>query len=464
MKKIVTICFTLFFSQLVAQENQGEVHDNFNPVNGQYINPSNIVDSKVWLDFNLIEASAYGRNNLVYFPNTNWLDFGSLENDPLVKTDLRNIRLYGDFDMRGPSISLNMGRHAVSVFTGMRGIVNVNRLPGQLAKYAVNETLETSDIGTYNINNARLKSMVWGEIGLTYGMMLYARGDNMWTGALTVKHLIGIQQANLLFDNSVVEVRDVQDVALLSTNGKFSFTEGGMNSGRGWGINLGATYKKMKENVDNYIPHSKRTGCEHRDYLYKVGFSLLDVGYINFNRDAYYGEFNETLDVEEINSLEKLNAEFGSNNNGNGFNSWLPAAASVQFDYNVNDYIYLNSTIVQRIPLMANTYGVERTNLLAVSARFESRFFGAAIPVSLENYSNPQMGLALRVFNLTVGSDNFLPIFFDHNELLAADIYFHLKFKLYKNPGCRERNNGSSRTRKNSRRQKRNNSFDCPTF
>jgi len=40
---------------------------------------------------------------------------------------------------------------------------------------------------------------------------------------------------------------------------------------------------------------------------------------------------------------------------------------------------------------------------MTVSARYESRYLGLGIPISLENYTNSQIGLALRVFNLSVG-------------------------------------------------------------
>ena len=112
---------------------------------------------------------------------------------------------------------------------------------------------------------------------------------------------------------------------------------------------------------------------------------------------------------------------------------------------------------------MSNVYGVERTNLLAVSARYETRFIGLGLPISLVNYSNPQIGLALRLFNFSVGSDNILPFFIEHEELLAANFYFSIKFKVVNNPRCKEK--GSTKNScKHKRNQKRRNSVDCPSF
>ena len=455
----------LYTGSSVAQENQGLVHDNFNPVNGQYINPSNIVDSKVWLDFNLIGANSYFRNNVAYFANTKWINTESLDQDIIIKTDIKKIRAFGDFEIRGPSLSLNIGRNAISVFSGVRGMVNINNLPGQLTKYAINERLDLSDIGQYRVNNARIKTMAWGEVGLNFGRILSAKGNNLWIGAISVKRLWGLQQTNFLVNSAEVNVVDTNDVNLNSTDGKFSFVEPGIDVGKGVGLSIGIHYKKMKSGVSRYIPHVKKTGCEHNDYLYKIGLSFLDIGYINFNKNSYFGTFDESIDIENINNFSELNNEFSSNNDGEKVRSWLPSAVSGQFDYNVNDKVYLNASIVQRFPFMSNIYGIERTNLLAVSARMESRFFGLGIPVSIENYTNPQIGLGIRFFNLSFGTDNLLPIIFNHEELLAGDFYFSLKFKILNNPSCRNNDSNSSKnSRRHSRNSKRKNSVDCPTF
>ena len=130
-------------------------------------------------------------------------------------------------------------------------------------------------------------------------------------------------------------------------------------------------------------------------------------------------------------------------------------AASVQFDYNINDKFYLNATAVQRIP-MANTFGVERANLLAVSARYETKRFGVGLPISMQNYdiNTTQVGLAFRFANITIGSDNFLPVVVKHN-VKAADIYFSLKYTIFKSPACKDKKRGKSGRR---------GSVDCPAW
>ena len=446
MQKATTqlIISFLFSAPLMAQENQGAINDNYNPVNGQYINPSNIVDAKPWLDINIAGASAFVRNNYAIYPNTTLLSFGSFGNQPSFNNSLNTIKGYADFDVRGPSASIVLGQHAVSVFTNVRGIVNVNNVPGVVGKMATEEGINWSDTGTYNVNNTRIKSMSWGEIGITYGKILKVKGDNMLTGAISVKRLLGFQNAAILVDDATVDVFDLESANLVSANSKYSYAAPSFNAGRGWGTNLGVTYKKMKSDVTHYIPHSTFSGCRQINYKYKIGVSLLDVGYIRFKEGAYYGTYAENTIVSDIKTPEDVSDESQAIQQGTSFTASLPMAASVQVDYNVNDKVYLNGTVIQRVP-MANTYGVERANLLAVSARYETKYLGIGMPITMQNYDykTTQIGLAFRFANITVGSDNFLPFFIKHN-VKAADIYFSLKYTIYKSPGCKEKKRNKS--------------------
>lgn len=457
MQRIVLVSFLSLTSlpALKAQENQGAINDNYNPVNGQYINPSNIVDAKPWLDINIAGGSFFIRNNYAYYPNTTLLNYSAFQNEPQLDNTVNKINGYADFDVRGPSASLVVGQHSFSIFTNVRGIANVTNIPGVVGKLASEEGLSWADTGTYNVNNARIKSMTWGEVGVTYGKILKAKGNNMLTGAVSVKRLLGFQSASVMIDDATVDVFNLESANLISTNAKYGYAEPDFNAGRGWGTNLGITYKKMKKDVTHYVPHSTFSGCEQINYHYKLGVSLLDVGYINFNQGAYYGSYSETTVIDEINSVEDVSDETRAIQEGNQFTALTPTAASVQFDYNVNDKVYLNGTVVQRIP-MANQFGVERANLLAVSARYETKYFGVGLPISMQNYNinTTQVGLGFRIANVTIGTDNLLPIIVKH-DVKAADIYFSLKYTIFKSPACKDRKRGNSGRR---------GSVDCPAW
>ena len=437
--KTFLVFWGLFYlnTSILAQENQGLIFDNYNPVNGQFINPSIIVDAKPWLDINLVGASVFVFNNYLFYPNTTLLSFGSFTSEPSLKEDVSTIKAYESAFVTGPSASLVIGRQSFSVYSNVRTISNGINIPSVLAKKSTQEGLDSSDIGIYNIKNARAKVMAWGEIGITYGGIIRTRETNMITAAVSVKRLFGLQNSSVNFKEAELIVVNPDSVVVVSNTGTYSYTEPSFNAGRGWGINAGATFKKMKGNVTHYIPHSTFSDCRIIDYKYKIGISLLDIGYINFKNEAFYGDLEDITLIDTIDANDDILEEAKRLASGNRYTAPLPMAASVQVDYNINDNFFLNGTIIQRLP-SKNSYGAERANLLAITPRYESKYIGVSIPVSYVNYEEAYVGLAFRLAFLSIGTENILP-WFVKQDINMVSFYFYLKITLFKSPPCRDK-------------------------
>ena len=61
------------FLPLFGQNALGTLHGNYTPTNSVYVNPSSMLDAKVWLDINIVGAGSYVNNNLVYLEDQSWL-------------------------------------------------------------------------------------------------------------------------------------------------------------------------------------------------------------------------------------------------------------------------------------------------------------------------------------------------------------------------------------------------------
>ena len=103
---------------------------------------------------------------------------------------------------------------------------------------------------------------------------------------------------------------------------------------------------------------------------------------------------------------------------------WLPTALSLQVDYNINGDFYLGSALVQSIPL--GNFKVGRANVFALSPRFERKWFGASLPISIYNWDQVRVGLSARLGFLTLGSDHIGSIF-TNSDLSGTDFYMALK-------------------------------------
>ena len=70
-------------------------------------------------------------------------------------------------------------------------------------------------------------------------------------------------------------------VAVLKADGQYSYAASqfpNWRNGKGIGLTLGIMYKKMEKEVENYLPHTKRSACMTPKYLYRIGASLIDSG------------------------------------------------------------------------------------------------------------------------------------------------------------------------------------------
>ena len=424
-----------------AQENLGIANSNYAPTNTVLLNPSSIADPKVWLDINIVGASGFGQNNFVYLDKNQYYFPRNTINipDASYRTDRKRINGTLDAAIHGPSAVLSIKKHSVGIYTGLRSYTNARRIPGRIAELVLDDlSYDESDWQAYSARNARIKSMTWAEFGVNYGVILHQFSKNMWTGGVTAKRLIGINSTDLLLRRLDVEPGDSTLMVLNELDGRYAYAEPAWGAGKGWGIDLGVTYKKMLEDIDKYIPHDRRTNCKIPDYKYTIGLSMLDLGYMRYKNNAFQRSFDRNSETVEVNSIDDLtivDAENGGTTGKTRFTSKTPLAFSLQGDYNFENDFYVNATIVQRIG-WARSFGVERPNTVSVTPRYERRMFEAALPISLHDYYRPQVGLAFRFAYVVVGTDNIIP-FLVRSDVYGADVYFSLKYTIFSSPECR---------------------------
>jgi hypothetical protein len=490
MNRLTTISFILIGVSATAQERLGIANSNYAGTNGVLLNPSSMVDSWTYIDINLAGASAFVHNNYYYLPETNLLRLAKnkeLANNPMDKytKTLKNGFFQGS--VSGPAVTMVLGDHAIGLNTNIRSYANVNKVPYHLAKFT-KEGFTFSELQNqdFSVKNASFNAMSWGEVGLSYGKILKKQDRDLISAGITVKKLFGITQGSLLIEELDYNVNDSAQMMVSNYKGQLAYTEPAFNSGKGWGFDLGFTYKKMKEDVSGYIPHSKAYDCECMDYQYKIGASILDIGRIKFTQNALLtsyenGQGQFDTDFQAINEIDDIIEPFDELANDGGtssstytYKAKLPTAASVQVDYNLGKFFYVNGTMVQRLT-SAKKLGVVRPNLTTVSLRYERKRFEVAVPVSLYEYRYPMMGVMVRLNSVIIGTDNLGPYLFK-TDIYRADIYVSVKYSIFKSGKCKEKGSrtgssrkgvnrmGKNRSSKTSNREFRKNLKSCPAF
>jgi hypothetical protein len=457
----------------------GLVNGNYAGSTGAVINPSSIANTKLKSDINILSVSTFVENNYLYFPSSESsviklfngvYDFHFFPK-PYGHGERRVYSYYQDKSLKnvfvnsrvmGPSIMFSCKDNVFAVRTGFRVMSSTRRLPYDLANFSY-YGLDFKP--QHNINferdNYDMASMAWWELSFSYATVIKRSFSNHWSAGISIGPVFGNSGAYLngghtkyiAYNDSVlnVEMLNAEFGVCLPLDYDDDDAEifNSVVRGIGWGMDLGVTwqYRKkpyQKKPVDNIYKK------KFEDYKLKVGVSMLDIGWLNYTKNAekhvYDNVHNNWIKANELeydNLRDELevtsNLFYGDSNasiRANNFRMYLPASLSVQIDYHVTDWWFLNSTLI--LPVVYKSPMVERPVVLSLTPRFESRYLEFNIPVILYDFKYPRIGLSVRMAGLTIGTDH-LGCFFSSGDFTGADIYISYKINL-----CNDKKNSFS--------------------
>ncbi len=476
---VFLFCAVQWFSAH-AQENMGIANSNYAPLNTIFLNPTSSADSKAFIDFNFTGVSIHALNNYAHLnQGIGGLNSGG-ELEVLYDQNEPSYFAYTDVQVHGPALSLSMGKFGAGLFMNVRSVTSVNGITNHLAQHAINGFDFEDQLGNeYTTNNLQLGSLAWLEYGANFSYIIHQEGRDMITVGGNLKYLNGIAGAGLniqewnyqVANDSVLNSFEFRgNYALPAFNEDIEGASDVRGNGSGLGLDLGFSYKKMKKSVSNYRPHTP-SDCELKDYQYRFGVSLLDVGRIRM-KEGYVRDFNvdDPLIWEDYNGAdpdgleeidELINQELAgrlSDNRTESYRLALPTALSMQFDYNVGKGFYANASIVHGF-FRRNRLGVQRNNTFAITPRYERRQVEVALPMTLQNYQFFRMGAALRVYSVIIGTDNLTGLLGLHDRVRGADFYFSLKYTMFRPWYCKDKIKKSK-----SKRRRGKGGPPCPSW
>ncbi len=464
MKKFLAFFIGISVSVCVsAQQNLGIRNSNYAGIQGALLNPSSIAGSPLKFDLNIISGDEVFDNNFLYAPKKSLSFFGIQKiikgsiNEDLFFThyspqDIN--KLYSvtfSTEILGPSFFIKVAKkHEIGLTIAGRAYGNVDRIPGGMAQNAF-AYFQERDLWNQPLmdNTTRVNSMGWLQYGLHYAAVIYSHGRNELKAGASFNYLQGIaaayvknthvkynisDSANLNFSNSTIDYgrTDFDDFKKIS-----SYHD--LNHGHGFGADIGFTYVHLKENSTNNDEHIHiQSAPEKTGYVYRLGISLIDAGSINFNRNSEsyrlqavaadftnWGQLkvNGNKQLDQTLSAIFYNGDSSKSLTANHFNMGMPAAISVQADWNFYKNFFANATIIKGLH-HGNSEGVIRPDVYSVTPRYETQNFEVSIPVSVLYYNRwkARAGIALRYRYFFIGGDapgSLLKL----NSLEGADFY-----------------------------------------
>ena len=452
----------------------GYVHSNYAGITGSLINPSSPITSKLYLDINLAGMHLNLDNNYLFLSKRDYQFKNFLSNelpvhyDPIMDEDKKFYDRYDPRDhsdlkngwtqirIMGPSAMFATGTQAFGLSTSYRIMGSVNSLAYDLAKFSREgmDYYPQHMINYTNNTDARFASLALAEIAASYSRILYRYNRNYVSGGITIKGLASSGGVFGFYDHIDYVVPDFDDIILYNSNMKVGvslpmdydnneFKNKELFLGKGIGFDIGFTYQQMfSGHTSRY--YSRFSEIPFREYIYRIGVSLLDIGSVKFNVNPMWLEMvnaSGTWVDAGIYEYDNLNEFFQTMDNSfsiptnsslirySDFTISLPTALSIQFDYSIDASFYVNSTWIQPLVMAENT--VIRPAQISLTPRFEINRFGIAMPMVLYNYRYPRIGISGRFKNVIIGSDK-LGGFFGMRDFTGMDFYVMVKLQFYR--------------------------------
>lgn len=455
-RRVMVILFLVFrFSAWQAQERLGITNSNYYSTASIHLNPSSSVDCRTYMQLHLVGMNAFVKTNFAYLPN---FSIGQVINAPdLVRTQGNNKKfLYLNASLEGPAFVFSKRTYGVGFFTRLRTVTDMRRVSYDLAAALLNGEGSVSSDGRnlmgQNFKNAKMSQMSWAEYGINFGKMLVRSRDRLITVGGNLKYLTGISVLYTNIKEFKSYYNDNGTFGISSLQSKFLWNKPQWGSGRGFGLDLGITFKQMEDYVEKYYANSRLSNCKYVDYKYKIGVSLRDAGYIRYQgattdtRVSGSGYFDPSRTDTSFATAVQYNFS-STTKTGKPIVASLPTALSGQFDYNFDNSVYLNITLVKNL-VPTRITGVQSPDLLSVCPRVEFRQFEFALPLTFHRFIYPQLGAGLRYRSFVIGMDNIIPLFMKSNTY-GLNLYASLAVSIFSNPACKTKRSGVS---------------DCPSY
>ena len=469
-----------------AQSYTGYSSAAYNGIYAVVNSPADILNHRFKGDLNLAGVSAGISNNIIKFKYKNRKDDygGTSWANPITK----NGKAYFNADVFGPSFLIRLSdKNAFAITTRGRVMTNLHGVSKYILNTVLQDTIDEALLkNNLAISNITANTHAWTEMAFTYSRQVAISDYGVWKAGISLKYLSGVaaelfstDQLSFTHDSVFDAARRRNKDALLNTQGTinlqytknldtlqsdfFSFKN------PGFGIDVGVSYEFRDEMQVYETLYSDKTA----NYIWKVGASITDIGYIHYGasqtngivaRGAGNTYLMDTLAVpadssnigQMNNYYQKL---FNAQSGASAFNMQLPTTLHLSYDRFFNKVVGINAQL--NIPLVfssLNKYsGTYNPFSVVVTPRAEITWAGFYMPISYNSVSGMQVGAALRVGPLVIGSSSFIKARMGKTK--AADLYFILRIPFF---GYKEFKNKPflDSLPKLSRKQKR--ALGCP--
>ena len=488
-----------FYSTGLSQNYVGITPSNYAGVMGTDVNPASFVDGRFVVDVNLASANVGLWTNAGSFttvdmpkwwvksfkadssgydnPDNDWIQPDSSFVDRYITknfspTSVKTVGIYNNVQLDVLNFMFHINRKiAIGAAVKFRSITNVDDVDPKLAFLAEN-SLDYEQLWNQDINETLLNvnHMSWMEYGLIYSQVLKDDGEHFIKMGAKAKWLSGYTAAYLHTSNLSYNLSNSDSTNELVGDFSYGHSTGLLNgdseagklpevtSKFGLGLDLGFVYEWRPDWKDFKYDMDGETNIWRRDqdkYKIRVGASILDIGGMKFAKGGLSQDFsvNQTSGFFDLNTFNVGNGILGidsvitdlvdndpnwtsgGSDSDNTFFMQLPTAVSLQFDYHIYKWFYVNATGNINVQNRKNPHRVRTANQLSITPSFDHAWFGVHLPFMMNKYSGFKSGIGVRLGPLTIGVNDWNVLFASGKKIRGAQAYAGLRIPvLYGHP------------------------------
>ncbi|CAN5373715.1 DUF5723 family protein [soil metagenome] len=493
MKKLLlTFIIGISLNQLSnAQIMSDFATSNYSGVYSVDFNPATIADSRMKLDINLFALGFSAQNNYVGFnksalnhpgyslmgaiKDTTGNAFPAFNDDKFQdkylterrNADKKSVYLGDRFMMPLSFMATIDQKSAISVTGEFRSILNVDGFEEPLAHLAYTGFTDSSLWNQpFTNDHASINFMAWHEIGVDYARVIVDDQSNFFKIGIRPKLLIGLANVYFFADNLSYLTNNEDTLTFVdshiqyghSTNFEFPTGAGnnpvtynlkGMVSHPGIGLDIGAVYEWRPDFQDFKYDMDGETDLWMRSknkYKLRAGLSITDIGSIKFDRGQLSNNFVADVNMWNVHDLDfsnfpirslddTLKNRFGSISTPKSYRVNLPLAVRGDVDYQIWKDIYVDMNFAYAVQWKNNANKVHDLSYIAITPRWDYKWFGVMLPFSYNQYHNFSVGANLRMGPLFMGTTSLATYFSKKATVYGADFYMGVHVPIhYKEP------------------------------
>jgi outer membrane protein OmpA-like peptidoglycan-associated protein len=427
--------FIITFSQMTfAQHRLGLANSNYGGVTNLMSNPADIAGSRYKTYIGFGQTDVHFTNN--YF---------KLSNVFKVRTDSVNfLSTQGDylsagFDFAGLSwIQRINSKGSFALSSRTRGTFQaVGVTPDLYSRFGDFVTTTTEKASEVKGGGINLSAQFFSELAASYAHSLIDNGETGLKVGATVKRLSGIYSTGV--NASKLDAVYTKTTPTLGNYkiaaGQFeaayvgagaadslSFSPADLfkSNGSGWGFDLGVTYELRSGSFtedDGTTPYKLRVGIALTDFG-SIKYSGSNVRYYTKDLKNANFEVDESVGIDNSDVLLR-SLTINPDSFSQSFTSQIPTMLRLNADVRLSKNFFVNAYVAHSL---ADKYkiGTQYASYIAVTPRFETRYFDFSLPLALtNNYKTFAMGFGMRAGPVTLGMDNFTGFFGNPSGLSA---------------------------------------------